>query len=151
MPLLSTDMKTRVVQHVPRININIWYMSYDIQQNDKQSLLSLHMETKIDNVTDKLLVPSCCQNIWHFLFYFKSPVPLHYSILRNLVCNCPDSSPSRYRPLFPLPTHLELLMADGRPSRAFMWILTGAVMFYTGELGAAVIRTNSALAATIVL
>ena len=41
--LLSLDMKTKVVQHVPRINISIWHLKLDIWH----SLLSIDMKTKV--------------------------------------------------------------------------------------------------------
>ena len=50
--LLRLHMKTKVVQHVPRINIIhlTWAMSHDIitWQIEKQSLLRLHMKTTVD-------------------------------------------------------------------------------------------------------
>ena len=33
---LSIDMKTKIVQHVPRINISIWHMACDMWQHCKQ-------------------------------------------------------------------------------------------------------------------
>ena len=50
--LLSLHMKTKVVQHVPGINIKhlydimtSWHHDMKTWQHDKQSLLSLHMKT----------------------------------------------------------------------------------------------------------
>ena len=54
--LLSLHMKTKVAQHVPRINISIWHMTCDMWHatcdmlhNYKYSLLSLqlHMRTRV--------------------------------------------------------------------------------------------------------
>ena len=52
--ILSIEMKTKIVQHVPTINISIWHMTCDMWHatcdmlhNYKYSLLSLHMKTKV--------------------------------------------------------------------------------------------------------
>ena len=52
--LLSLHMKTKVVQHVPRINISIshitcdmWKAKCDMWHNYKYSLLSINMKTKV--------------------------------------------------------------------------------------------------------
>ena len=76
--LLSLHMKTKVVQHVPGINIK--HLTYDIMtlwHHDKQSLLSLHMKTHATcytlNATHSLLHAPCYTlhtsrvtlSIWH--------------------------------------------------------------------------------------
>ena len=43
--LLSLHMKTKVVQHVPRINI--WHVTCEMWHNYKYSLLSIDMKTKV--------------------------------------------------------------------------------------------------------
>ena len=48
--LLSIDMKTKVVQHVPVINISTWHMTAwhdSMTNNHKQWLLSVDMKTKV--------------------------------------------------------------------------------------------------------
>ena len=65
--LLRIDMRTKVVQHVQRINISIshitcdnWKAKCDMWHNYKNSLLSLHMKTK-----DVQHVPRINISIWH--------------------------------------------------------------------------------------
>ena len=46
--LLRLDMKTKVVQYVPRISIkSIWHHDMKTCQHEKQSLLRLQMKTKV--------------------------------------------------------------------------------------------------------
>ena len=65
--LLTIDMKTKVVQNVPRINICIWHMTCDMRnvtcdmqnvtcnmwRNYKYSLLSLHMKISSGTISIK--------------------------------------------------------------------------------------------------
>ena len=97
--LMSMDMKTKLVQHVMRINISIshWHLTCDMWHNNKYSLLSLHMNTKVvqhvprinisiwhdmptqtqsPSQTQSQLVPSFCKDILHF--YFISSLVLTY-------------------------------------------------------------------------
>ena len=64
---LSIDMKTKIVQHVPRINISIWHKTCDMRHvtchmwhNYKYSLLSLHMKTRVVQHVPRINI-----SIWH--------------------------------------------------------------------------------------
>ena len=85
--LLSLHMKTKVVQHVPRINISIshitcdmWKAKCDMWHNYKYSLLSLHMKTKVVQHVPRInismsqtqsQVPSCCRTKFDIFKYLK--------------------------------------------------------------------------------
>ena len=72
--LLSKDIKTKVVQHVPRINISIlhmtcdmrnvtcymWHAKCDMWHNYKYSLLSIDMKTKVVQHVPRINI-----SIWH--------------------------------------------------------------------------------------
>ena len=57
--LLSIYMKTKVVQHVPRINISIWHLTLD--NNIHMSLLSIDMKIKVVQHVPRI-------DIWHLTY-----------------------------------------------------------------------------------
>ena len=70
--LLSIDMKTKVVQHVPRINTSIshitcdmWKAKCDMWHNYKNSLLSLHMKTKYVQHAPENQHKHLTYDMWH--------------------------------------------------------------------------------------
>ena len=71
---LSIDMKTKIVQHVPRINISIWHKTCDMRHvtchmwhNYKYSLLSLHMKTRVVQHVPRINI-----SIWHLTFDMRN-------------------------------------------------------------------------------
>ena len=82
------NLKTKVVQHVPRIDISILHMASDIWQHDKQLLLSLDMhyenqkcpKDQPHQINDKqsqtLLFPSCCPKHLALLTKYENSIQL---------------------------------------------------------------------------
>ena len=104
-------MKTKVVQHVPRINISIWHMTCDMWHNYKYSLLSIDMKTKvvqhvsrinisISHITCDMWKAKC--DMWHNYKYsllslhMKTKVVQHV-IWEELVPSCCQMTIMAYR------------------------------------------------------
>ena len=85
--LLSIDMKTKVVQHVPRMNISISHMTY--------SFLSLHIKTKVVQHVPRMT------HVMH-AHQILGPVLLRRPYVREepknvmLLPNVPTSIPQRF-------------------------------------------------------
>ena len=102
--LLTIPMKTKVVQHVPRINISIWHMTCDMR-----------------NVTCDMWHVTC--DMWHHYKYSLLNLPMKTKVVQqvprfNITCHHKYSllSIDSWRVARPAPTN-----ARGRMSQCSAW------------------------------
>ena len=100
MSLLSTDMKTKVVLHVPRINMSNWQLTYAPWYHDKQSLLCITMCWAAQKLIDMRTLFSILGYFSYILSHLSVHVSQYYStIIYTIVLTSWRAIPCTLSPL----------------------------------------------------
>ena len=88
---LSIDMKTKIVQHVPTINISIWHKTCDMWHatcdmwhNHKYSLLSIDMKTKVVQHVPRINISIVTCEMWHNYKYSLWSIDMKTKVVQDI-------------------------------------------------------------------